>query len=169
VTLVLIPAIHRLTHAIAVELDATPGLDLSQAEAHVMAHLAAQGDSTASAIHRAFGHKKSTLTAVLDRLEARGLIARHGSVRDRRSIDVGLTEEGRGLARRAHERLVEIEGALWGRLSRAERALLARSLDHAAARPHPAKGPSGHSQRSAPKETAPTPKGRARPRTRDRG
>jgi DNA-binding MarR family transcriptional regulator len=180
VTLLLIPAIHRLTHQIALELEATPGLDLSQAEAHVLAHLVAKGNSTASDIHRAFGHKKSTLTAVLDRLEARHLIARRPSAHDRRAIEVSLTDEGTPVAHAAHARLLEIEGALFARLSPSERALMTKALDTSwmtsDVRPRGAsrvsagsgtKGGSGPGERAAaPPEGGTTGPPRPRPRRR---
>ena len=43
----------------------------------------------------AFGHKRSTLTSILDRLEERRLIARTSDERDRRTFVVSLTKSGR--------------------------------------------------------------------------
>ncbi|MBV9480826.1 MAG: winged helix-turn-helix transcriptional regulator [Acidobacteria bacterium] len=66
-------------------------------EAHVLAHLATFGDSTVNNIHKAFAPKRSTLTSILDRLAARGLITRHSSEADRRTIIIRLPAGGRNL------------------------------------------------------------------------
>ena len=88
------------------------GLDdpsVNQAEAHVLAHLASAGESTIGQVHRAFGHKRSTLTSILDRLEERRLIARTSDERDRRTFVVSLTKSGRAAARRVTHHLEAFE------------------------------------------------------------
>ena len=105
----LVPALHRATHAIALMLDKAPDLGLTQAEAHVLSHLADQGEATVAEIHQAFGHKRSTLTSILDRLEARQLISREVSVEDRRSFVVTLTRQGRSLAAKVAAHLEAFE------------------------------------------------------------
>jgi DNA-binding MarR family transcriptional regulator len=124
----LIPAIHRATHAIALQLESPPKLAVTQAEAHVLAHLVTEGDSTVAEIHRAFGHKRSTLTAILDRLEARGLIGRRTSEADRRSFLVSLTTRGERIGKVVCERLASIEGAMLARLSAGERKAVRSAL-----------------------------------------
>jgi DNA-binding MarR family transcriptional regulator len=104
----LVPAIHRATHAVALMLEQSPDLGVSQAEAHVLAHLA-DGEATVAEIHRAFGHKRSTLTSILDRLETRGFITRVVSAEDRRSFIVGLTRQGSALAAKVYARLEGLE------------------------------------------------------------
>ena len=110
-TLRIIPAIHLATHAVGLSIAQAPGLDVSQAEAHVLSHLADRGEATIGEIHRAFGHKRSTLTSVLDRLEGRQLITREVSPEDRRSFVVTLTRQGRSAAARvlAHLQALETE------------------------------------------------------------
>src|SRR5258707_637847 len=124
----LIPAIHRAAHAIAVLLETPPKLAVTQAEAHVLAHLVIEGDSTVAEIHHAFGHKRSTLTAILDRLETRGLIERRTSDEDRRSFIVSLTARGTRVGMTASARLASIEGTLVARLSAGERKSLRTAL-----------------------------------------
>ncbi|MFN8060232.1 MAG: MarR family transcriptional regulator [Vicinamibacterales bacterium] len=86
---------------------------MSQAEAHILTHLVGAGPSTVAELHEAFGHRRSTLTSILDRLEARGFATRATSRRDRRTFVVALTDPGRRAARsalktlRAFERAVE--------------------------------------------------------------
>jgi len=105
----LIPAIHRATHEIGLYLDRLEDLGVTQAEAHILAHLAASGDSTVADLHRAFGHKRSTLTSILDRLVARELVTRAVSETDRRSFVVSLTRIGRPLAATVLDRLSTLE------------------------------------------------------------
>lgn len=105
----LIPSIHRATHQIALYLDRLENLGVTQAEAHILAHLASSGDSTVADLHRAFGHKRSTLTSILDRLAARELVTREVSETDRRSFVVSLTRSGQPIAATVLDRLSTLE------------------------------------------------------------
>lgn len=107
--LLLIPAVHRAAHSIATFLDADPDLGVTQAEAHVLAHLAAHGNSTVGQIHAEFGHKRSTLTSILNRLESRELITCTVNARDRRSLMIGLTPPGEARARAVLKKLEGLE------------------------------------------------------------
>lgn len=82
---------------------------VNQAEAHVLAHLASAGESTIGEVHRAFGHRRSTLTSILDRLEERNLIERTSDARDRRTFVVSLTRNGKAAARRVVGHLAAFE------------------------------------------------------------
>ena len=117
-TLVLIPAIHRATHQIGLSLTRGGGPKVTQAEAHILAHLHAHGDATVGELHRAFGHRRSTLTSILDRLAGRGLVTRESSERDRRTFVVRLTRPGHAAAAAAYERLRAIEAAAVAGLSK---------------------------------------------------
>lgn len=92
----IVATLERSVHAVAVRLGP---LGITQAEAHVLARLA-RGDVTLQELQRAFGHKPSTLTAVVDRLEARGYAVRKVNPSDRRSVVVSLTRRGRPVAGR---------------------------------------------------------------------
>jgi DNA-binding MarR family transcriptional regulator len=105
----LIPHIHRATHRIGLYIAELNDPAVNQAEAHVLAHLAATGDATIGQVHRAFGHKRSTLTSILDRLEDRNLTVRTSDARDRRTFVVSLTKNGRVAARRVTEHLQALE------------------------------------------------------------
>ena len=119
-TLRIVPAIHRATHAVAMLLDRAADLGVTQAEAHVLSHLAAHGPATVGEIHQAFGHKRSTLTSVLDRLEARELITREVHAGDRRSFVIALTRQGRSLATKASDHLEQLEAEVRKRFTRAD-------------------------------------------------
>ena len=119
-TLRIVPAIHRATHAVALLLDQSADLGVTQAEAHVLSHLGDRGPSTIAEIHRAFGHKRSTLTSVLDRLEARQFITREVNAEDRRSFVVALTRQGRSLAAKVSAHLEGLEADVRKRFSRTD-------------------------------------------------
>ena len=119
-TLRFVPAIHRATHAIALLLEQAPDLGVTQAEAHVLSHLADRGQATVADIHQAFGHKRSTLTSILDRLEARELITREVNADDRRSFVVALTRQGRTLATKVAAHLERLETDVRKRVRRTD-------------------------------------------------
>jgi|SRR5579862_3960022 len=109
----LVDAIERSTHLIAVLLGPElTELGVGQAEANVLAHLARRPAMTVGELHHRFGHKRSTLTNLIDRLERRGLVARTTNPDDRRSIVVVLTPAGEAPARRLLAAREEIGSAL---------------------------------------------------------
>lgn len=107
----LIFSIHRATHRIGLYIQ-RHAPDLTQAEAHILCHLHEFGDSALSALHRAFAHKRSTLTSVLDRMAAGGLVTRESSQTDRRSFVVKLTAAGKKKAARIHRQLESLEAGV---------------------------------------------------------
>ena len=119
-TLRIVPAIHRATHAIALMLEQSTDLGVTQAEAHVLSYLAGRREATIGEIHGAFGHKRSTLTSVLDRLEARDLITREVNVQDRRSFVVSLTRQGSSLASTVLAQLERLEAEVFKHFARSE-------------------------------------------------
>jgi DNA-binding MarR family transcriptional regulator len=133
-TLRLIPAIHRVTHGIALFLHRERALRVTQAEAHILAHLASAGESTVNDLWRAFGHKRSTLTSILDRLATRGLITREPGSEDRRTVVIALTRAGAALATKVAARLAELEAQLLRHLPGGSATALVESLDEIARR-----------------------------------
>jgi DNA-binding MarR family transcriptional regulator len=109
VTIEGIASLHRATHAVSLFIASLPGVDVSQAEAFVLALLHAAGPSRINDIHAAFGHRRSTLTGVLDRLEQRKLIGRSTDAADRRSVRVALTTAGKRSATRVYRALSQAE------------------------------------------------------------
>jgi DNA-binding MarR family transcriptional regulator len=93
---------------------------LTQGEAHILALLADSSPATVADLHRGLAHKRSTLTSILDRLAARGLITRKVGESDRRTFVVALTTKGRKLAQRVSRYLVELERRVRGQVSRAD-------------------------------------------------
>jgi DNA-binding MarR family transcriptional regulator len=104
----LVLEIHRATHRIGLYIQ-RHAAGLSQAEAHILCHLDEAGDSPLAEVHRAFAHKRSTLTGVLDRMEEAGLIRRETASGDRRSFLIRLTPAGKKKASRIHRLLESLE------------------------------------------------------------
>lgn len=112
----LIPSLHRATHRVALALSETGDLP-SQGEAHLLAHLLEAGPCTVGALHAALGHRRSTLTAILDRMEAAGWVQRSVHAEDRRTFLVTLTPAGKAVAERAAAMLAHLEKRLRARVS----------------------------------------------------
>ena len=86
----------------------------------------ADGPASLGDLHRSFGHKRSTLTAVVDRLEAKGYVERGANPADRRSVVVSPTAAGRPVARRARRAVNDVERAVAAALSQRDLAGFAR-------------------------------------------
>ena len=109
--LAILPQLHRATHRVALYIASLEGVEVTQAEAVVLAYLSDRGSAAISQLHRTFGHRRSTLTSVVDRLVTRGLAERSLSSTDRRSFVVSLTRKGSTLAAYLKSKLAELEAA----------------------------------------------------------
>ena len=116
----LIPAIHRAAHRISVYVERDSNLGITQAEAHILTHLWVSGDSTIGRLHSAFGHRRSTLTSILDRLAHSALISRETSKMDRRTFVVSLSSEGKAVGREAYKMLLAVEQDVIAKVNRSE-------------------------------------------------
>lgn len=85
-------------------------------EAHLLGYCATKGPRPITELHRVLGQKKSTLTALVDRLERRKLVVRRLNPRDRRSWLIELTSRGSALAVKLHEKYRELESRLLTRM-----------------------------------------------------
>lgn len=101
---------ERAAHLIGSYLESRVGeLGLTQGEAHVLAQVARRGPTAIGALHDEFGHKRSTLTNIIDRLERRGFVRRQLNPDDRRSFVVHPTAAGRSVATRITKALDDLE------------------------------------------------------------
>jgi DNA-binding MarR family transcriptional regulator len=82
---------------------------------------------TQSRLARAVGLDRSTMVAVLDQLEARGLLERRQG-EDRRTNGLWLTKAGRALFARMKRRVLAHEARIAARLSAEERRTLLELL-----------------------------------------
>jgi MarR family transcriptional regulator, organic hydroperoxide resistance regulator len=109
---------ERAAHLVGAFLDPVVGeLGITQGEAHVLARLAVDGQATIGALHEAFGTKRSTLTNIVDRLEAHGFIRRQINRDDRRSFLIELTGSGHQAANRVTAALDGLEREVSARVS----------------------------------------------------
>lgn len=105
----IIPRLHKATHEVGQYLARHDfGESVSQAEAHVLAQLTF-GPASVAELHASFGHKRSTLSSVLNRLEDRDLIERQIHPEDRRSFMIELTGAGTDVAKRVRKALERLE------------------------------------------------------------
>jgi len=113
----LILPVHRATHRVGLYLASRQRAALSQGESHILALLAASGGPmTVGQLHEGLAHKRSTLTSILNRLAARGLVTREVGKADRRTFVVATTAKGRRVARAIHQELVDLERAVAARV-----------------------------------------------------
>ncbi|MGN6170234.1 MAG: MarR family winged helix-turn-helix transcriptional regulator [Solirubrobacteraceae bacterium] len=106
----LVTTIERSAHLIALYLDQVlDDFPMTQGEAHVLSQLERRGPTSMGALHHEFGHRRSTLTNIVDRLESRGWVRREINRADRRSFLIQLTRSGRAPARRVNQVLDGLE------------------------------------------------------------
>ena len=110
--------IHKAYRQISIYMeDRCSDIGLSPTEGHAVSYLRSYSPAPVSELHRVLGIKPSTLTSMLDRLEARGWLERRPSGRDRRVILVGLTDAGRVEADRVQETVDRLEADIGARLA----------------------------------------------------
>lgn len=92
----LVRGVRRMAQAIELrsrEIVRLTGLTIPQLV--VLQSVRALGEVTTQAVSRDAAMSPPTVVAVLDRLEAKGLVERYRSTRDRRVVHLRLTEAGR--------------------------------------------------------------------------
>jgi DNA-binding MarR family transcriptional regulator len=128
-TLPLVPVLEHATHAVALWIERTfSDLRLTQAEAHVLAYLAEHAPCSINDLHYSFGHKRSTLTSLLDRLESRGWIRRTPYPTSRRLVQVELTGTGGPIAERVSVAVHDLQERLRARVGQEDAAIFLRVL-----------------------------------------
>ncbi len=86
-------------------------------EGHLLSYVTLYGPCPISRLSKVFGHKPSTLTSVLDRLEERGMLERTPNPDDRRSLLVATTPPGARVATELRAQLEEMEESIYERIS----------------------------------------------------
>ena len=87
-------------------------LALTAGEAILLSYLKDHTPCPIPLLHRDFGHKRSRLASMLDRLHVRRLILREVNPEDRRSLIVKLTRTGQTTAKRIQEMLEAFESEI---------------------------------------------------------
>jgi DNA-binding MarR family transcriptional regulator len=104
------------------------GRDLTSVQFAAMVAIDSTPAIDATRIGELIGFDKATLGGVLDRLEAKGLVARTPSQEDRRVKTVGLTDAGRALLSEVEADVRAAQDEMVAPLSTAERQSLIRLL-----------------------------------------
>jgi DNA-binding MarR family transcriptional regulator len=100
-------------------------LELSMAERHCLALLYG-GPQSAGAVAAATGLTPAAVTALIDRLEVRGLLTRTRSLEDRRKVVIEATERTRQLSARYYGTIVQQREKLVGTFGDVELATILR-------------------------------------------
>ncbi len=103
-------------------------LDLTPGQLGALVLINANRGLSQSALGAALGVDRSTVVPLIDRLEARGLVIRAPSPRDRRSHALQLSPAGGQLLAQAEARVRAHEAAIAHRLDDAERRILLELL-----------------------------------------
>ena len=103
--------------------------ELSPTELIVLTRTASGEPVTGAQLAQALGMRSSSVTGLADRLEAKGLIARHAHPHDRRAVVLGATRRGRTIVNRAIGPLLRQLLALAQELDSNERVAVAAFLD----------------------------------------
>lgn len=125
----IVAPLERATHTVGLWVERYfASLRLTQAEAHVLAYLARHAPCSINDLHRSFGHKRSTLTGLLDRLEQRGWLRREPHPTSRRMVLVQLTEAGRQVGEQVSAGLGDVDARIRARAGSGEVAAFLRVL-----------------------------------------
>jgi DNA-binding MarR family transcriptional regulator len=122
--------IHQANRQSSLYIDALlADLSVSAQEGQLLAFVSARDGVAVTAIVRLLGVPKSTVTSLLQRLEATGLTRRGHNPQDARSWLVFPTAKGRRVGAAARERVVDLEHRIQARISEADMRALARIVD----------------------------------------
>jgi DNA-binding MarR family transcriptional regulator len=128
----------RILACMAAEVDLALPKGLTHAQWIPLFKLHLGQASTVAELARECNLDAGAMTRLLDRMEAKGLVARVRSSQDRRVVNLELTEEGRRTASQIPPVLCQVQNAFLQPLSIAEwtqlKDLLRRVLDNALAR-----------------------------------
>jgi DNA-binding MarR family transcriptional regulator len=108
------------------------GFELTPVQYAALHAIGAWPDSDQVGIARAIACDKATVGAVLDRLQARGLVARTPDSADRRAWRLRLTAAGAELLERIEPRVAQVQRDLLAPLSAAEQRQLMALLERLA-------------------------------------
>jgi len=98
------------------------GTGLAPQEGHLLSYLRSYAPCPIADVVTVFGLRGSTATAVLDRMEERGLITRTPNPDDRRSFLLELTAEGRSIAGEVQELVEKLEHSIARRITKDDEA-----------------------------------------------
>jgi len=129
-TLVALRRILRATEQHGRSLARASGL--TPVQLRVLALIAAEGYATPKTLAGQMRVAQATVTALIDRLQAKGLVQRQRSDRDRRQSILSLTDAGRSVADAAPDPLQDQFVARFDALEDWEQAMLVAALERVA-------------------------------------
>lgn len=118
----ILKAVDSSARALARETSLTPS------QLVVLGELASRSSAQPGELARAAGLTQATISILLDRLQARGLIQRTKGEKDRRTVLVQITPEGKAILSGAPDLLQESFGARFGALPDWEQAYINAAL-----------------------------------------
>lgn len=111
--LLFLSRLHKATRQIGLRLEGVcRELGVSNSEGHLLTYLAGYAPCPIGELRRVFGHKGSTLTAMLDRLEKGGLLRRVPNPEDRRSVLLEIEADGGRVAKALREEIEDFESQI---------------------------------------------------------
>lgn len=111
--------IHKASRQVGVHMERQmEGTGLAPQEGHLLSYLRSYAPCPIADVVTVFGLRGSTATAVLDRMEERGLITRTPNPDDRRSFLLELTAEGRSIAGEVQELVEKLEHSIARRITK---------------------------------------------------
>lgn len=113
-----ISPLHKASRQVALHLGASlEGFEIAPGEGHILSYVASYEPCPVGEMVRIFGHKRSTLTSILDRLCERGLLVREVNPADRRSFLVSTTPRGADLAEAVRRPVIDLDGEIRDRVA----------------------------------------------------
>lgn len=119
----LIRRLNQISVSIFQDRMAALGFDLTSVQYAALSTLARHPGIDQATLAGMIAYDRVTIGGVVDRLVAKGLVARITSARDRRARELALTDSGSALLERVHPEVLAIQPAILSGLSDAERAL----------------------------------------------
>ena len=127
----LIRRLNQISVSVFAEAMRRAGHDLTPVQFAALSALARHPGVDQATLAGLVAYDRVTLGGVVDRLEAKGLVARDVSARDRRARELRLTAEGRDLLARAEPVVRALQDDILAGLSPAERSEFLRLLQKA--------------------------------------
>ena len=114
----LLLSVQRAAHVLGTWMEGSLSEEgVTGSEAHILAMFGTERARPLGEIHAAFGHRRSTLTHVMNRLEGRRLVRRVPDPSSRRSLIVETTAAGQSLANDVCELVAWLDETVSGQVS----------------------------------------------------
>jgi len=122
--------IGRIKRAFRAEFEKrAAALDITKPQYHVLSRLWKGDGVLTSVIAKDVGITVSTMTGVLDRLEAKGYIRREPSATDRRAVEIWLTNEGSTMQKPLMKIIADINNKALNGFSEQQQEQFLKALD----------------------------------------